>query len=300
MDFSLDLPGLGRFRANAYEQRKGLDLVLRAIPAQVPTLASLGLPASVAKLTEFPNGLILVTGPSGCGKSSTQAAIIDRINETWHDHIITVEDPIEFVHPAKSCLVNQREVGTHVRSFAEALRSALREDPDVILVGELRDLETIQLAITAAETGHLVVGTLHTIDAAHTIDRLIDVFPGQQKVQIRTMVSESLRGVISQKLLPTADQKGRVAAFEVLLADRSVANLIREGKTFQIPNILRVGKAKGMCAMDDSIIELVRTKRVLPQVALEEMERPGELQKLLDAARRPPPAAGRPTARTGA
>ena len=293
LDFSLDLPGVGRFRANAYRQRKGLDLVFRAIARTIPTMAELGLPEAAAKLTEFPNGLILVTGPAGCGKSTTQAAIIDRINQTWHDHIITVEDPIEFVHPTKGCLINQREVGTHVRTFAEALRSALREDPDVILVGELRDLETIQLAITAAETGHLVLGTLHTIDAARTIARLIDVFPGEQKLQMRSMVSESLRGIISQRLLPTADGTGRVAAFELLLGDRSVANLIREGKTFQIPNVLRMGKGRGMCSMDDSLIQLALAKKITVPVARESMERPDELDKLLAAAQAPAPPRGR-------
>jgi twitching motility protein PilT len=292
LDFSLDVPGLGRFRANVFRQRKGINLVFRAISPKVPTLAELGLPPAAEKLTTFPNGLILVTGPAGCGKSTTQAAIVDRINETWHDHVITVEDPIEFVHPVKNCLVNQREVGTHVRTFAEALRSALREDPDVILVGELRDLETIQLAITAAETGHLVLGTLHTIDSARTVDRLIDVFPGEQKLQMRSMVSESLRGVISQRLLPLAEGNGRVAAFELLLADRSISNLIREGKTFQIPNILKTGKAKGMVSMDDSVIALVKAKKITVEVALQNMERPEELTKLLKAAGPQRPGAG--------
>ncbi|MGC4114390.1 MAG: type IV pilus twitching motility protein PilT [Myxococcales bacterium] len=281
LDFSLDVLGIGRFRANAFRQRKGLNLVFRSIAPRIPTLAELGLPPAAERLTTFPNGLILVTGPAGCGKSTTQAAIVDRINETWHDHVITVEDPIEFVHPVKHCLVNQREVGTHVRTFAEALRSALREDPDVILVGELRDLETIQLAITAAETGHLVLGTLHTIDAARTVDRLVDVFPGEQKLQMRSMVSESLRGVISQRLLPAAEGNGRVAAFELLLSDRSISNLIREGKTFQIANILKTSKAKGMVAMDDSIIALARARKITVEVALQNMERPEDLTKLL-------------------
>ncbi len=288
VDFSLELAGLGRFRGNAYRERKGVDLVLRAVPVQIPNLSSLGLPPSVEKLTQYPNGLILVTGPAGCGKSTTQAAIVDRINETWHDHIITIEDPIEFIHPQKNCLVNQREVGTHVRDFAEALRSALREDPDVILIGELRDLETIQLAITAAETGHLVIGTLHTVDAARTVNRLVDVFPSGQKAQIRSMVSESLRGIISQRLINSADGKGRVAAFEVLITDRSISNLIREGKVYQIPNLLKVGKAKGMISMDDAIIDLVKQGKADPTAAQEAMEKPDELEKAL---KKPAPAA---------
>jgi twitching motility protein PilT len=287
LDFSLDFPGVGRFRASACEQRKGVAMVFRAIPPRIPTFTELGLPPAVEALAEFPNGLVLVTGPAGCGKSTTQAAIVDRINERAAEHIITVEDPIEFVQPEKKCLINQREIGTHALSFAEALRSALREDPDVILIGELRDLETIQLAITAAETGHLVIGTLHTIDAARTVDRLIDVFPGRQKLQIRSMLSESLRGVISQRLVRTLDGTGRLAAFEILVADRSVANLIREGKTFQIPNAIRLGKTRGMCALDDTLIELVRKGRISPAEAVRHCVNPDEVRKATVADRRP-------------
>lgn len=303
LDFSFSLPGLARFRSNACVERKGMRLVFRAIPPRIPTFEELGLPKGVDSLTKFPNGLILVTGPAGCGKTTTQAAIVDRINETWRDHVITVEDPIEYLHPAKSCLVNQREVGRHVRTFAEALKSALREDPDVILVGELRDLETIQLAITAAETGHLVLGTLHTIDAARTVDRIIDVFPGRQKTQIRSMVSESLRGVVSQQLIRTADGKGRVPAFELLLTDRSISNLIREGKTFQIANAIRLGKGRGMCAMDDSIVDLVRKGVVTRDAGLEHAANPDAMRKALDAAASPAnanPARPGATGATGA
>jgi len=283
IDYAFELSGVGRFRSSVVKQRRGTSLVFRSIPLTIPTMAELGLPPSVEGLTKFPNGLVLVTGPAGAGKSTTLSVILDRINETWSDHIITVEDPIEYVHPAKNCLVNQREVGTHVRNFAEALKSALREDPDVIMVGELRDLETIQLAITAAETGHLVLGTLHTVDAAKTIDRLIDVFPGGQKAQIRGMVSESLRGVVSQQLVPTADGRGRVAAFEVLVTDRSISNLIRESKTFQIGNAMKLGKSRGMVTMDDSLADLVTKGTITAEVALASTESPEALRKQLDA-----------------
>lgn len=297
LDFSFHLPGVARFRAHACQERKGPRLVFRAIGNRIPTLEELGLPRAAESLTQFPNGLILVTGPAGCGKTTTQAALIDRVNTTWKDHVITVEDPVEYVHPLKGCLVNQREVGRHVRTFAEALKSALREDPDVILIGELRDLETIQLAITAAETGHLVLGTLHTIDAARTVDRLIDVFPGRQKIQIRGMVSESLRGVISQQLIPTADGRGRVAAFELMLTDRPIANLIREGKTFQLPNAIRLGRSRGMCAMDDSILELITRGLITPAAGLEHASNPEALRKSIDA-NRPPTAPASPARAT--
>lgn len=247
-----------RYRANAYIQKNGPNLCFRAITSKVPTLADLGLPEDLAKFAHFHQGLVLVTGATGSGKSSTMAALINIINESRKGHIITVEDPIEFVHQSKKCLVNQRQVGRDVESFQLALKGALREDPDVILVGELRDLETIQLAVTAAETGHVVFGTLHTNSAAKTIDRLIDSFPAEQQSQVRTMLSESLRGVIAQQLVPRADGKGRIAAVEVLVGNLPVANLIREGKTFQLPMTMQIGRAQGMVLMDDYLTELFK------------------------------------------
>ncbi|MFH0926011.1 MAG: type IV pilus twitching motility protein PilT [bacterium] len=258
LDFGLELPELGRFRANILRQRKGMDAVFRTIPTTIPNVEELGLPLSVKKLTELNRGLVLVTGPTGSGKSTTLAAMINLINETRKEHIITIEDPIEFVHPNKNCLVNQREVGIHTKSFASALRAALREDPDVILVGEMRDLETISMAITSAETGHLVFGTLHTNSAAKTVDRIIDVFPTNQQAQIKVMLSESLKGVIAQQLLKKKDGSGRVAAHDILIGTSALANLIREGKTFQIPSIMQIGKNVGMQKMDDSLLELTK------------------------------------------
>lgn len=247
-----------RYRGNAYIQKNGPNMCFRAITTKVPSLADLGLPADLGKFCEFHQGLILVTGATGSGKTSTMAALINIINESRKGHIITIEDPIEYVHSSKSCLVNQREVGKDVESFQLALKGALREDPDVILVGELRDLETIQLAVTAAETGHVVFGTLHTNSAAKTIDRLIDSFPAEQQAQVRTMLSESLRGVIAQQLVPRIDGKGRVAAVEVLVGNLPVANLIREGKTYQLPMMMQIGRAQGMVLMDDYLMDLVK------------------------------------------
>ena len=234
LDFAYFLPGVGRFRGNVYRQRKGIDAVFRPIPLEPPTLEQLGMPSSLARLTGFHQGLVLVTGPAGCGKSSTLAALINLINEDRPDHIITVEDPIEFMHRSKTCVVNQRQVRKHTGSFAAALRAALREDPDVIAIGELRDLETISLAITAAETGHLVLGTLHTNDAARTINRILDAYPPDQQSQIRAMISESLRAIVSQRLVPTVDGSRRVPALEILLVNISVSNLIREERVFQL------------------------------------------------------------------
>jgi twitching motility protein PilT len=251
-----------RFRVNIFRQRKGLDANFHVIPARVPTIRSLGLPRIVNQLMKYNQGLILVTGSAGCGKSSTLAAMIDFLNRTEEKHIITVEDPIEFVHKNIKCMVNQREVGSHTKSFAVALRQALRADPDIILVGEMRDLETISMAITSAETGHLVLGTLHTLSASKTIDRIIDVFPGHQKNQIRAMVSESLRGVICQQLLKTTDGKGRILASEVLIGTAPVANLIREGKTFQIPSQIQMNRNIGMQKMDDNLVELLKERKI--------------------------------------
>jgi len=265
LDFAIE-HGENRFRVNMFYQRKGVGAVFRTIPSKILTVEDLGLPPQVAKLSEFKKGLVLVTGATGSGKSTTLAAIIDKINRTRKEHIITVEDPIEFVHENKESLINQREVGTHTASFASALRAALREDPDIVLVGEMRDLETIELAITAAETGHLVFGTLHTSSAPKTVDRIINVFPTTQQEQIRTMLSESLRGVISQNLMKKVGG-GRVAALEILLTSSATNNLIREGKTFQLHSIIQTGKKSGMQTMDQAIMEHLMAKRVTPQEA---------------------------------
>lgn len=252
VDFAYS-PDFGRFRSSVVQQRLGIDMSFRIINTRIRSIADLGLPDTVRTLIRYHNGLILVTGPVGCGKSTTLAALVDEINKERSDHIITLEDPIEYVLESKGCHVNQREVGTHTQSFAAALRGALREDPDVIMVGEMRDLETISLAITAAETGHLVLGTLHTGNAARTLDRVLDVFPTDQRDQIRVMVSESLRGIISQQLVPRLDGKGRAMALELLVNTPAVANCIREGKTFMLAGVMQTGKNVGMIPMDDSL-----------------------------------------------
>ncbi|MGN0012102.1 MAG: type IV pilus twitching motility protein PilT [Candidatus Bruticola sp.] len=263
LDFAIELGtveegGPWRLRGNVYQQKNGLNIVFRLIPSKVPTLEELGLPASLRKLTKYHQGLILCTGQAGCGKTATVAALLDIINSRSPVHIITVEDPIEYIFKNKRALINQRQVGRDVESFALALKGALREDPDIIFVGELRDLETISLAITAAETGHLVFGTLHTNSAPKAVDRLIDAFPIDQQAQIRTMLSESLRGVIAQQLIPKADGSGRVAAVEILVNNGSISNLIRDGKTYQITMSMQTGKREGMCVMDNSVLELFR------------------------------------------
>jgi twitching motility protein PilT len=246
----------GRFRASVVRHRLGIDIVFRIISTTVRTMDDLGLPESLKLLTQYHNGLVLVTGSVGSGKSTTLAALVEEVNKSRHDHIITLEDPIEYIIESHNCHVTQREVHTHTRSFGAALRGALREDPDVIMVGEMRDLETIQLAITASETGHLVLGTLHTGNAARTLDRVLDVFPTDQREQIRVMVSESLRGIISQQLIPRQDGRGRALALEILTNTPAVANLIREARTFMLPGVMQTGKKQGMKLMDDSLMEL--------------------------------------------
>ena len=247
---------IGRFRASVVRHRLGIDLVFRIINSKLRSMDDLGLPSQLKTLTQYQNGLILVTGSVGSGKSTTLAAMVDHVNQSRHDHIITLEDPIEYIIPSRGCHVTQREVHTHTASFGAALRGALREDPDVIMVGEMRDLETIQLAITASETGHLVLGTLHTGNASRTLDRVLDVFPVEQREQIRIMVSESLRGIVSQQLVPKADGLGRALAMEILTNTPAVANVIREAKTFMLPGIIQTGRKNGMRLMDDSLIEL--------------------------------------------
>jgi len=267
LDFAYGLPGVARFRANYFTQENGAGAVFRIIPEEILTIEQLGLPKSAHHFAHLDRGLVLVTGPTGSGKSTTLAAIINEINETYAKHVLTIEDPIEFVHPDKKCVFSQREVGIHTQSFAAALRAALREDADVILVGEMRDYETISLALTAAEMGALVFGTLHTNGAAKTIDRVIDAFPADEQPQARLSLSESLAGVISQQLLRTADGKGRCAANEVLIRTSGLANVIREGNTPMLLNIIQSGKAQGMQTMDDALLALVQAGRIRPEDA---------------------------------
>ncbi len=267
VDFSFELPGVARFRVNAFNQDRGAAAVMRTIPSKILTLAELGTPAIFAELALKPRGLVLVTGPTGSGKSTTLAAMVNHVNENEYAHILTIEDPIEFVHESKKGLINQREVGPHTQSFSAALRSALREDPDVVLVGELRDLETIRLALTAAETGHLVFGTLHTVSAPKTIDRIIDVFPGDEKDMVRAMLSESLQAVISQTLIKTRDGNGRVAAHEIMLGTPAIRNLIREAKVAQMYSAIQTGSGFGMQTLDACLADLVRRNRITPAAA---------------------------------
>lgn len=272
VDFGYEIVNLCRFRANFFNQKYGIAAVFRQIPSKVLSFEDFEkfdapLPPVLKKFAMLHKGLVVVTGPTGSGKSTTLAAIIDYANKNRKDHIITVEDPIEFVHESKNALVNHREVGIHTKSFAAALRGALREDPDIILVGELRDLETIELALTAASTGHLVFGTLHTQSAAKTVDRIIDVFPADQQNKIRATLSEALKGVVAQNLFKRIDKKGRVAALEILVFNTAVANLVREGKTHQIPGMIQVGKRQGNTPLDDSIMDHLKAKRISPEEA---------------------------------
>ncbi|MEM8960693.1 MAG: type IV pilus twitching motility protein PilT [Acidobacteriota bacterium] len=277
IDFSYSIPGVGRFRANAYRQQRGLDAVFRAIPDQPPTIESLGLPADLERLGAYHQGMVLFTGPAGCGKSSTMAAMVDLVNNDRPDHILTVEEPIEYVFESRQCVVNQREVGPHTESFPRALRAALREDPDIIVIGELRDLETISLALTAAETGHLVMGTLHTSSAIRTINRLLGVFPPAQQAQIRTMVSESLRAVVSQRLVRRKDGNGRVPALEILINNKAVGNLIRDNRTFQIYSAMQTGQSHGMILLDASLQALVKSGEVSVEEARRHAEDPKKI-----------------------
>lgn len=286
-DFAYEIEGVARFRVNVFWQRKGLGAVFRTIPSEILTADQLGLPEAVRNFCMLSKGLVLVTGPTGSGKSTTLAAMVDLINETRQDHVLTIEDPIEFTHPNKRCLVNQREIGSNTKSFANALRAALREDPDVILVGEMRDRETIELGMTAAETGHLVFGTLHTNSAPKTVDRIIDVFPADQQEQIRSMLAESLKGVVSQILLRKKGGTGRVAAHEIMVGTPAVSNLIRENKIHQIPSMIQTGKKDGMQLLDQHIMEhfmsgLIDAKEAYMKASNKSLFRPhlqGEIPK---------------------
>jgi twitching motility protein PilT len=281
IDISYVVRGVGRFRVNIHNEDRGLSAAFRVVPSKLKTVEELNLPEAARKLTRLHQGLVLVTGPSGCGKSTTLAALIDLINRESRRHIICIEDPVEFVHKSKLSHIDQREVGVHTRSFASALRAALREDPDVILVGEMRDLETIAMAITASETGHLVFSTLHTRSAAKTVERIINVFPPDQIAQIRTMLAESISGVISQQLIRNKKGTGRVLALEILLRTTALATLIRDGNTYRIPSLMQTGKKFGMMLMDDYIIDLYRHGKIDPKHALEKVNDQEEFLKIL-------------------
>jgi twitching motility protein PilT len=283
LDFAYAIPGRARFRVNAYYQRSAIGAAFRLIPFSIKTVDELGLPTVLHDLAKRPRGFVLVTGPTGSGKSTSLAAVVNEINETREEHIMTIEDPIEFLHGHKKCIVNQREIGSDAQSFAAGLKAALRQDPDVILVGEMRDLETIHTALTAAETGHLVFATLHTQDTPQTIDRIIDVFPAEQQQQVRVQLSVALQGIITQQLLPTADGAGRIAACEILLATPAIRNLIREGKTHQIYSSLQTGGSIGMQTMDAALATLVRSGKITQRLAESRSSTPDELRRLLGA-----------------
>jgi twitching motility protein PilT len=282
LDFGYTVPGLARFRVNAYFQRSAIGAAFRLIPAEIKTLEELAMPERLYELCEKPRGLVLVTGPTGSGKSTTLAALLDRINRTRAEHILTIEDPIEFLHWHRSCLVNQREIGSDATTFAEGLRAALRQDPDVILVGEMRDLETIQTALTAAETGHLVFATLHTQSAPSTIDRIIDVFPASQQGQIRVQLAATLQGIVTQNLLPTADGGGRVPALEILLPDDAVRNLIRQAKVEQIYSVMQTSSSRGMQTMEQSLADLVMRRIITSTMGFARSSRRDQLRGLLE------------------
>lgn len=285
VDFAYEIPGLARYRANFFLQKNGVGAVFREIPSTIMTCDQLGFPPVIKRLATLPRGLVLVTGPTGSGKSTTLAAIIHEANLSRKDHIITIEDPIEFVHKSEKAIVNHREVGLHTRSFAAALRGALREDPDIIMVGEMRDLETISLALEACNTGHLVFATLHTMGSSKTIDRIIEVFPENQQEQVRSSLADGIRAVISQALFRRIDRRGRVAALEIMIATPAVRNLIREAKTFQIPSMIQTGKKYGMQTLDDSIMELLNNRIISPEEAYMKCI---EKQRFLPFLKRPP------------
>jgi twitching motility protein PilT len=285
IDFAYSIPGKARFRVNAYFQRASLSAAFRLIPSEMPALRDLGLPPVIQEFTKKPRGFVLVTGPTGSGKSTTLAAMLDSINDERHEHILTIEDPIEFLHKHKKCIVNQRELGADAQSFALGLKAALRQDPDVILVGEMRDLETISTALTAAETGHLVFATLHTQDTAQTVDRIVDVFPPDQQQQVRVQLSVSLQGIVTQQLIAAADGSGRVVATEVLVPTPAVRNLIREGKTHQIYSALQTGGQFGMQTMDASLAGLVREQKITRELAEARSSTPEELRRLMGTVR---------------
>ena len=285
MDFGYEIPGLARYRCNFFEQKYGIGAVFREIPSDILSCDQLGLPKVISKLASLPKGLVLVTGPTGSGKSTTLAAIVDEANKTRSDHILTIEDPIEFVHRSQNCIINHREVGTHTKSFSAALRGALREDPDIIMVGEMRDLETISLAMEASMTGHLVFGTLHTMNAMKTVDRVVEIFPAEQQGQVRSTLADALKAVVSQALFKRVDIKGRVAALEILICTPAVRNLIRESKTYQIPSVMQTGKKYGMQTVDDAIMALLEKKKISAEDAYTNCI---EKQKFIKFLRIPP------------
>ena len=285
IDLAYSIPGRARFRVNAFFQRAALSAAFRLIPHEIPNLGALDLPPVIEEFTKKPRGFVLVTGPTGSGKSTTLAAMLDLINDVRHEHILTIEDPIEFLHKHKRCIVNQRELGADAQSFGLGLKAALRQDPDVILVGEMRDLETIATALTAAETGHLVFATLHTQDTAQTVDRIVDVFPPEQQQQVRVQLSVALQGIVTQQLLPKADGQGRICACEILVPTPAVRNLIREGKTHQIYSALQTGGQFGMQTMDAALVQLVREHKITRELAESRSSAPDELRRLMGTVR---------------